>query len=140
MASGLTIGMREMIVEEQTRQHGRFVAAASLEDYLDKLIARAEVLSDLEAGRCRGFVAYYCNNTETRQAYITLVLVDPRDRGAGVAKKLVDGVLAIARERGFTSCRLEVGIDNMAARQLYSSLGFVEIEHRGEKLLLEARL
>jgi ribosomal protein S18 acetylase RimI-like enzyme len=131
--------IRSLILAEQARGGG-FIEDVDLDTYLAKLGASAEILSDIIAGRCRGFVAFYCNDTATRQAYITLVLVDPQDRGTGLGGALVSGVLEIARRRGFTSCRLEVATRNTAAHAIYLSLGFRVVEERGHKNLLEIAL
>lgn len=136
----LNPGVRALILEEQERQHGAFITGVDLESYLIKLGERAELLSDSGDGRCRGFVAYYCNDRATRQSYITLVLVDPRDRGHGLGRTLVAAVLSLARQRGFTSCRLEVATDNQAARDLYLSLGFTHVHDREGKSLLAVQL
>ena len=132
--------IRSLIVEEQARQGGRFIEGVGLDEYLTKLGGQAEVLADSVDGRCRGFVAYYCNDETTKQAYITLVLVDPRDRGLGIGQSLVACVLDQARRRGFTSCRLEVMRDNAAAQAMYRSLGFRVVEQRSGKDLLEITL
>jgi len=132
--------MKEMIRAEQAIQAGRFVDSADLEAYFDKLDARAEVVADTDAGRCRGFVAFYCNNVETRRAFITLVLVSPQDRGSGVGRSLVSRVLDICRERGFISCGLEVRSDNAAALALYEALGFVTVSERDGRRALELML
>ena len=132
--------IRSLILDEQVRQANRFVEGVDIEGYLEKLGARAEFLSDVEAGRCRGFVAFYCNDESTRQAYITLVLVDAAERGRVLGRALVGGVLDIARRRGFTSCRLEVSKANDAARAMYQSMGFHAIDDRGTKDLLEIAL
>ena len=125
-----------LIREEQARQAGRFVAGVDLEAYLAKLAKQAEIVSDDVGGRCRGFVAFYCNDAATRQAYITLVLVEPGHRGQGIGRTLVARVLDLARSRGFTSCRLEVEGTNTAARAMYEDLGFRIVESRGPKDLL----
>jgi len=129
-----------LIREEQARQGGRFIEGVDLETYLAKLSARAEILSDLAEQRCRGFVAFYANDLVTRQAHITLVLVDPRDRGTGVGRALTGCVLDLARRRGFTLCRLEVARDNQAAHAMYRALGFRVIEERARKKLMEIAL
>src|SRR5438552_529400 len=116
--------IRSLILAEQTRQENRFIEGIDLDSYLAKLEERAEILSNCVAGRCRGFVAFYCNDQATRQAFITLVLVDPRDRELGIGRALVSGVLELARARGFTSCRLEVTHRNDIAQAMYRSLGF----------------
>ena len=132
--------IRALIAAEQSRLDGRFVEGVDFDAYLSKLAVSAEFLADLTADRCRGFVAYYCNDEATKQAYITLVLVDPQDRGSGLGRSLVAGVLDIARRRGFTSCRLEVAKRNAAAYALYLSMGFGTVEDRGGKDLLEIAL
>ncbi len=140
MARALPDEVASLIRDEQARQAGRFIAHPDLAAYLAKLAERAELLIDSAEGRCRGLVAYYCNDLETRQAFITLVVVDPRDRSTGLGKALVGCVLAIARQRGFTSCRLEVAKDNQAAYELYSRQGFRVVEDRPHNHLLEIAL
>jgi ribosomal protein S18 acetylase RimI-like enzyme len=136
----LAESIRSLILDEQARLENRFIEGVELEAYLAKLGASAEILSDSIGERCRGFVAYYCNDEVSRQAYITLVLVEPGSRGIGLGRSLVAGVMAIARRRGFTSCRLEVGKHNEAAQAMYRSLGFRCVADHGRKDLLEAAL
>jgi ribosomal protein S18 acetylase RimI-like enzyme len=136
----LPASIRALILDEQTRQGNRFVEQYDIEAYMAKLGERAEILSDAVEGRCRGFVAFYCNDQATKRAFITLVLVDPRDRGLGIGRALVACVLDLAKRRGFTSCGLEVAKHNEAARAMYRSLGFQLIEDRAHKDLLEIAL
>jgi ribosomal protein S18 acetylase RimI-like enzyme len=138
--STLPASIRSLILDEQARLDNQFIEGVDLESYLRKLGDTAEILSDCVAGRCRALVAFYCNDTTTRQAYITLVLVDPGHRGAGLGRALVGGVLDIARRRGFTSCRLEVAKRNDAARAMYDAIGFRVVEDRVVKDLLEIAL
>ena len=129
-----------LIIDEQDRQSNRFVEDADIHRYIAKLGEKAEILSDSLEGRCRGVVAYYCNDFTTRRAYISLVLVDPRDRGSGLGRALVDCVLGIAKRRGFASCRLEVAKHNEGAQKMYGALGFRLVESRPTKDLLEVDL
>lgn len=129
-----------LIRDQQARQQGAFVEGIDLDSYLAKLGQRAEILSVGEGTRCRGFVAYYANNQESKQAFITLVLVAPDNRGLGLGRSLVACVLEIVKRRGFTSCRLEVATDNTAAHAMYRQLGFHAVEHRAGKDLLEIQL
>ena len=82
-------------------------------------------------------VAFYANDEATKQAFITLVLVDTGDRGLGIGRALVACVLDIVKRRGFESCRLEVAKDNAAAHAMYRTLGFQRVVDRGHKDLLE---
>lgn len=136
----LPAAVRALIVDEQARQHGRFIDVADLGAYLAKLAERGEMLTESAPDRCRGLVAFYCNDESTRQAYISLVVVHPSDRGGGLGRTLVGAVLEIARQRGFRSCRLEVTKDNEAAKTMYASLGFRAVDDRGQKELMEVAL
>lgn len=135
----LTDAIKTLIREEQTRQSHRFVDGVDLETYLRRLDERAEVVDDVDAGRCRGFVAFYCNDAVSKRAFITLVLVAPQDRSTGLGRALVTRVLDICRQRGFTTCRLEVRADNTALA-MYQALGFATVEDRGGKQLMEVAL
>lgn len=132
--------IRDLIIEEQQRQAGRFIEGVDLDAYVQKLGDRAELVSEMNGGRCRGFVAFYCNNLNTRRAFISSVLVAPQDRSTGLGRALVTRVLDICRERGFTVCALEVRADNAAALAMYGSLGFIKIDERDGRQLLEHRL
>ena len=136
----LTALMKQMIRAEQASQAGRFVDNADLDAYFAKLDSHAEVIADNDGDRCRGFVAFYCNNLQTRRAFITLVLVSPEDRGSGMGRTLVSRVLDVCRERGFVSCGLEVRSDNAPAVALYASLGFVAVGERDGRQMLECAL
>jgi len=51
-------------------------------------------------------------------------------RGQGIAARLLDAVERRARARGARRLRLEVRVDNAAARGLYERAGFVEFARR----------
>lgn len=136
----LTDAIVSLIRAEQARQQDRFVEGVDFEAYLAKLGERAEILADTEGDRCRGVVAFYANDRATRQAFITMVLVDPLDRGLGLGRALVACVLELVKRRGFASCRLEVAKDNAAAHAIYRELGFKTIADRGTKDLMSVAL
>jgi ribosomal-protein-alanine acetyltransferase len=61
---------------------------------------------------------------------IQTVAVAPEHRGKGLGRLLVEALLSEARQRLASSVFLEVRADNDAARGLYASLGFQEIDRR----------
>jgi [ribosomal protein S18]-alanine N-acetyltransferase len=60
-------------------------------------------------------------------AEILTVGVVPEARRRGIARRLVDGLLAEARSRGAIEAFLEVRVDNEAAQSLYASEGFAQV-------------
>lgn len=132
--------MRRLIRQEQARQDNHFIEGIDVESYLAKLEEHAEILTDCIADRCRGLIAFYCNDVATKRAFISLIVVAPGDRRLGVGRTLVTRVLALAKARGFTSCRLEVARHNNVAEAMYRSLGFQEIESDARRSVLEVSL
>jgi ribosomal protein S18 acetylase RimI-like enzyme len=132
--------IKTLIREEYARQGGEFIAGVDVDHYLAKLDTHAEIAADWLGERCRGFVAFSCNDLTTRKAYITLVLVDPRDRGRGLGKALVGRALAVARDRGFSSCGLEVRRGNTASASLYRTMAFRVVERDEGRERLETDL
>lgn len=140
MTARLPSEVEALIRAEQARSNGLFVRVPDLGEYLLRLASHAEVLAVHAAGGCHGLVAYYANDLTTRRAFITLVVVAPEWRGQGLARTLVRGVLNICRARGYTRCGLEAWHDNPPARELYERLGFVVVEDRGDRALMEIAL
>jgi len=69
--------------------------------------------------------------------------VDPAWRGRGIGTRLLEAVVALARERGHCKVTLEVREDNAGAMTLYRRLGFGPGESAGQRvqyLFLEQRL
>jgi [ribosomal protein S18]-alanine N-acetyltransferase len=60
-------------------------------------------------------------------AEILTVGVVPSARRRGIARRLLDALLAEAKTRGALEAFLEVRVDNDAARMLYETAGFVDV-------------
>src|SRR4051812_39290224 len=61
-------------------------------------------------------------------------------RGRGVGRVMMERLHAAARERGAIAVRLKVYEDNVAARRLYESLGYVFGEREGDQCVGVLRL
>lgn len=61
------------------------------------------------------------------EAEVLTVGVVPAARRTGLARRMVDDLLAEAVRRGAREAYLEVRVDNVAARALYTSEGFTEL-------------
>lgn len=77
-------------------------------------------------GNLAGITAYYCNNLESKEAFITLVLVANNFRGLGIAQKLMKNVISAVKLKGFIKCSLEVSLKNSQVIRLYEKLNYVE--------------
>jgi ribosomal protein S18 acetylase RimI-like enzyme len=55
--------------------------------------------------------------------------VRPSHRGRSIGRQLAAHVIAEARAIGYARMRLDTMPDMVAARRLYSTLGFVEVDH-----------
>ena len=83
-----------------------------------------------------GFISYYCNNKETKEAFITLVLVDKKYRGMSIAQKLIISVISIVKDRGFFKCTLQVKVKNTSAIHLYKKTGFYETYRNADSIFM----
>ena len=97
-------------------------------DFFLKIDENAAFLKHYCDGGLVGFVACYCNNYESKKAFIPLVLINKLYRGKGISKKIFSQLFILLKEKNFKSCSLEVRRDNVNALNLYKSLGFKSIE------------
>lgn len=81
----------------------------------------------LEGDRVIGYAGTFCLPPD---ADIQTVGVDPSSQGRGVARRMLDELLAAIDAEGATHTMLEVRDDNAAALTLYEHLGFVPISRR----------
>lgn len=95
----------------------------SLESLELMLTDQASALVALEDGRVLGYVGMMCVLDEGQ---IINVAVHPDARRRGVGRSLMQAAEAYAKERGIVFLSLEVRESNIAARSLYSSLGWEE--------------
>jgi len=126
----------EIIEAEQYRQGGLFLPSDS-DSYLAKISLHAELITHQEGESCLGFCFFYCNAEDKQASYITLIGTSRAARGKGVGYGLLQHVLAVTRQRGFSSCQLEVRKANHEAFLFYQKAGFSILEDRGEKYLME---
>ena len=103
-----------------------------IEGYLSKIDSLSIFEKHYIENNLAGFVSFYCNNEESKEAFITMVLVDKSYRGKGIAQKLIIEVIDIIKEQGFLKCNLEVKADNVNAIKLYSKIGFSESYRKGD--------
>lgn len=100
----------------------------STEEFERLLIERNVVADCARAGRRPG--GFVISRIAADQAEILSVAVAARDRGRGLARKLLDVHLGRLAGYGVGSVFLEVDEGNVAARRLYAGLRFVQVGRR----------
>ena len=97
----------------------------AFEEYLDSLEAGGWV-----AAVQSRIIGYACCWFDSGQTHLTNMAVAPAYRRKSVAKRLMDCILSLARERECELVYLEVRISNEAARRFYETLGFETVDRR----------
>jgi len=113
----------------------------AFEEYLDSLDGIGWVVTVQSR-----IVGYACCGLDTGILHVTNLAVVPAYRRKSVAKRLMDCILTLARERECELVYLEVRITNEAARRFYEALEFETVdrkisyyEHPAEDALIMVR-
>ena len=115
----------EHMVKTEYSLRGRdFIDVDNVDNYVNKIKNKAELVAHIVEGVCVGFVAFYANDEAKENAFITMVMIRSDMRGRKIAGSLVTAVLENLKSRGFKFCNLEVKENNVNAIKLYESLGF----------------
>jgi [ribosomal protein S18]-alanine N-acetyltransferase len=92
---------------------------------IESLMAEPDVLSLVACDRL-GLVGFAIMHLEDERAHLLLLAVRPRSQRQGVARRLLQWLLASARVAGIADVRLELRAGNHAALAFYRALGFAE--------------
>lgn len=72
-----------------------------------------------------GFSCFYCNDNQSKTAYLSLIAVKREYEHQGYGTRLVEEVKQIARDKEMNRLRLEVRKNNDRAISLYKKEGFL---------------
>lgn len=104
------------------------------DSYSEKLSEFALFTLAYEGSRCFGFVAYYLNQ-EGKFVYIPQIVVHKNGRHKRLGHQLLSAMVE-TYSCAYTEIQLEVLKINQTARYFYERENFVEIEDRGERVLM----
>lgn len=105
--------------------------AAKLAERMRELLATPETIALLGQPGPSGIAVLRFRPsiwTAGLECYLAELYVVPARRGAGLGRALMEAALEVARERGADYMELNTSEDDVAARGLYESLGFVNRE------------
>jgi ribosomal protein S18 acetylase RimI-like enzyme len=132
------------IVDHLRRCDTDFMPALSdrveISPYAQKLVRKASRFEAWSDGRLVGLVAIYCNDQETRSAYITSVSVLRAWIGKGIAFDLMSQGIQHAKDSGMRKICLDVFGKQKPAIKLYKKLGFVMSKTGGPSITMSLQL
>lgn len=106
--------------------------------FAEKLVNNAFFILCKNNEEIVGYIAFY-ENRDTRISYIPSVCVKDSYRSKGIASQMM-GFLISQSHPVINSIALEVRKNNHSAVMFYKKQGFVEIEDRGEKILMKKNI
>jgi ribosomal protein S18 acetylase RimI-like enzyme len=128
------LGGAERDIEEMTSmltandaQLGPLSHRVSIPEYCRKLITRGCVVTIRSEGtEIAGLAAFYANDTGSREAFLSMMVVAEKHRRKGLGRWLLERFEESAMKQGMHTLRLEVQSGNVAARNMYAAFGFVD--------------
>lgn len=107
---------------------------STINEYVEKLFSKGEVLVSMDADTINGLLGFYCNDIASLEAYIPILLVAPDKSGMGIGSALLRHCLDIIESRGFKRVIVQTWSTNKAASGLYQKNGFTIISDDGKEI------
>lgn len=79
-----------------------------------------------------GFIAYYCNNEESKSGYLSMIIVRSTYQHQGIGSTLLRYMIDMCRQKGYTNIRSEVNINNNKSVSFFQNNGFYLLGKAGE--------
>lgn len=92
----------------------------------------AKVVRFVDEHNILGFAAYYINNTETRIAFLSMIIISNKYQGLGLGTELLNYIQSDCKNEKMEYLRLEVDLKNTNAIRFYTRNSFLE-ESRNDK-------
>ena|SRR5690625_2752543 len=108
-------------------------------EYTDKLDEYSNVIMAYnEESNPIGLIAFYDNDTQTKNGFITLLGILDGYQGQGIASSFIDYCLYESRLNGIERIEVKTELDNTGAISLYKKKDFEEVgllqEHNVQKI------
>jgi len=118
-------------VEFDEPSPGADVLARRVREHVERALSVFLLAGPLEVGVAQlRFRDYLFTGEPT--CYLEELYVIPDRRGEGHGRMLMEAAMELARDRGATTMELGTALDDTAARGLYESLGFTNLERPGD--------
>jgi len=117
-----------------------FKSKMTLEDYVDKITTKANIITDVKNDDFRGFIAFYDNDNKSRVGFLSFLAVSKSFEGLGIASHLINKAITILQEKNFVEFKLEVSKKNINAIKFYTKFGFEVIENKLDRFSMSKAL
>lgn len=84
-----------------------------------------------------GFAAFYCNDTKSRKAYISMIAVDYKCKRMGYGEQLISRIIDISKQKQMNKIGLEVNKKNNVAINFYLKMHFSIVEDNVDSYYME---
>lgn len=103
----------------------------NLDEYVDKVLENAEIITKRINSEIAGITIFYCNDFVTLEAHAVVTGVKQKYRRMGIGKYLKEKQIETVKEKGFK--KLIFYTENPIAERLYKSLGgkVIDIDSNG---------
>ncbi len=98
---------------------------SELESSIEKFLKYGNIIGIVIDDKLVAMLNLYCNNYETKEAYICNVHVINEYRRKGLARNLLKRAYRMCKDNGFLKIILHVAVNNDKAINLYLSEGFL---------------
>ena len=113
------------LLDQLNNDIGKILVVGDLKMYVDKITTKATILAVHQQSLLKGFIAYYDNDENKKNAFLTMLAVHMDCRNRGYGKALLEFSIANLKRAGFETYSLQVREENIGAKQLYESMGFI---------------
>ena len=95
-----------------------------LDKYSEKIFSNAITIAIYDENTILGFASFYCNNLDTKIAFLAQISVKSEYESNGYGTMLLKECEKISKEKGMTRFKLEVYNDNISGIIFYKKNGY----------------
>lgn len=111
------------LINKYNEPHEGLLIDNKVDVYAQKLLDNAIILTYYDK-KLIAFIAFYANDFISKNAFLSLILVDKSLRGKKIANQLLSNSIEILKIKKFKKYNLEVLKINKKAIKLYTGFGF----------------
>lgn len=132
--------MREILIQflenHNTESDGIYITQ-DLNQYVDKLLKNAVIITIIEENELKGIIAYYVNNVIEKEAFLSMLLINRGYQNKGCGSMLIETMIKNIKRHSFQTIKLEVLKSNTRAIEFYKNYGFGIIKENNMTFIMK---